>query len=245
MNHIQSDWMYHFYEEDKEMRPEHMDFYEVPVMDFQVRELLEMDMPLAIDFGTSNTTAGIYLDSSYLEQLEGDPAKGCLKENEANYVTYLNDEGYETPLLPSVVGVLDIKNNNVVYVFGYEADCLFRASYIDEGFCAFYDIKRWISDPDREEELVDKDGHRCFVKRKDIIRVFLEHVISCATQKFKCRFRSLHLTAPVKQKQLFLRLFRELLPNYEIMEKGMLDEGVAVLYNSISERIVHECDEYS
>lgn len=240
MNHIQSDWMYHFYEEDKEMRPEHMDFYEVPVMDFQVRELLEMDMPLAIDFGTSNTTAGIYLDSSYLEQLEGDPAKGCLKENEANYVTYLNDEGYETPLLPSVVGVLDIKNNNVVYVFGYEADRLFRASYIDEGFCAFYDIKRWISDPDREEELVDKDGHRCFVKRKDIIRVFLEHVISCATQKFKCRFRSLHLTAPVKQKQLFLRLFRELLPNYEIMEKGMLDEGVAVLYNSISERIAQK-----
>ncbi len=240
MNHIQSDWLYHFYEEDKEMRPEHMDFYEVPVMDFQVRELLEMDMPLAIDFGTSNTTAGIYLDSSYLEQLEGDPARGCLKENEANYVTYDNGEGGATPLLPSVVGVLDIKNDGVVYVFGQEADRLFRASYIDEGFCAFYDIKRWISDPDREEELVDKDGHRCFVKRKEIIRAFLEHVISCATQKFKCRFRSLHLTAPVKQKQLFLRLFRELLPNYEIMEKGMLDEGVAVLYNSISERIAQK-----
>ncbi len=240
MDRAQSDWLYSFYERNQELRPEHLDFYEVPVMDFQVRELLEMDMPLAIDFGTSNTTAGIYLDSSYLERLEGDPAKDCLKENAANYVTYITGEEQETPLLPSVVGVLDIDGDHVRYVFGHEADRLFHSSYIDEGFCAFYDIKRWISDPDREEELVDRDGRRCFVKRREIIRVFLEYVISCATQKFKCRFKSLHLTAPVKQKQLFIRLFRELLPEYQIMEAGMLDEGVAVLYNSISELIAQK-----
>lgn len=240
MDRAQSDWLYSFYERNQELRPEHLDIYEVPVMDFQVRELLEMDMPLAIDFGTSNTTAGIYLDSSYLERLEGDPAKDCLKENAANYVTYITGEEQETPLLPSVVGVLDIDGDHVRYVFGHEADRLFHSSYIDEGFCAFYDIKRWISDPDREEELVDRDGRRCFVKRREIIRVFLEYVISCATQKFKCRFKSLHLTAPVKQKQLFIRLFRELLPEYQIMEAGMLDEGVAVLYNSISELIAQK-----
>lgn len=240
MGRAQSDWLYHFYQQDQELRPEHLDFYEVPVMDFQVRELLEMDMPLAIDFGTSNTTAGIYLDSGYLEKLDGDPAVGCLKENRANYVTYTDVDGGETPLLPSVVGVLDIDGDQVQYVFGYEADQLFHSSYIDEGFCAFYDIKRWISDPDREEELVDRSGRRCFVKRREIIRVFLEYVISCATQKFKCRFKSLHLTAPVKQKQLFARLFCELLPDYQVMEEGMLDEGVAVLYNSISELIAQK-----
>lgn len=240
MGRAQSDWLYHFYQQDQELRPEHLDFYEVPVMDFQVRELLETDMPLAIDFGTSNTTAGIYLDSGYLEKLDGDPAAGCLKENGANYVTYTGADGRETPLLPSVVGVLDIDGNRVRYVFGHEADQLFHSSYIDEGFCAFYDIKRWISDPDREEELVDRSGRRCFVKRREIIRVFLEYVISCATQKFKCRFRSLHLTAPVKQKQLFARLFGELLPDYQIMGEGMLDEGVAVLYNSISELIAQK-----
>lgn len=240
MGRAQSDWLYHFYQQDQELLPEHLDFYEVPVMDFQVRELLEMDMPLAIDFGTSNTTAGIYLDSGYLEKLDGDPAAECLRENGANYVTYMGADGRETPLLPSVVGVLDIDGDQVRYVFGYEADQLFHSSYIDEGFCAFYDIKRWISDPDREEELVDRSGRRCFVKRREIIRVFLEYVISCATQKFKCRFRSLHLTAPVKQKQLFARLFGELLPDYQIMEEGMLDEGVAVLYNSISELIAQK-----
>ncbi len=240
MERTQSDWMYYFYEKDQELRPEHLDFYEVPVMDFQVRELLEMDMPLAIDFGTTNTTAGIYLDSSYLERLEGDPARESLRENKANYVTYVREGDEETPLLPSVVGVLDINKDQIRYVFGYEADRLFHSSYIDEGFCAFYDIKRWISDPDREEELVDRDGRRCFVKRREIIKVFLEYVISCATQKFKCRFRSLHLTAPVKQKQLFIRLFKEMLPDYQIMEEGMLDEGVAVLYNSISELIAQK-----
>lgn len=240
MGRAQSDWLYHFYQQDQELRPEHLDFYEVPVMDFQVRELLETDMPLAIDFGTSNTTAGIYLDSGYLEKLDGDPAAGCLKENGANYVTYTGADGRETPLLPSVVGVLDIDGDQVRYVFGYEADQLFHSSYIDEGFCAFYDIKRWISDPDREEELVDRAGRRCFVKRREIIRVFLEYVISCATQKFKCRFKNLHLTAPVKQKQLFARLFGELLPDYQVMEEGMLDEGVAVLYNSISELIAQK-----
>lgn len=240
MGRAQSDWLYHFYRQDQELRPEHLDFYEVPVMDFQVRELLEMDMPLAIDFGTSNTTAGIYLDSGYIEKLDGDPAAECLKENGANYVTYTGADGRETPLLPSVVGVLDIDGDQVRYVFGYEADQLFHSSYIDEGFCAFYDIKRWISDPDREEELVDRAGRRCFVKRREIIRVFLEYVISCATQKFKCRFKSLHLTAPVKQKQLFARLFGELLSDYQIMEEGMLDEGVAVLYNSISELIAQK-----
>lgn len=237
MERAQSDWLYYFYGKDQELRPEHLDFYEVPVMDFHVRELLEMDMPLAIDFGTSSTTAGIYLDSSYIERLEGDPAAECLRENDANYVTYMEGDGQETPLLPSVVGVMDINGGDVRYVFGHEADRLFRSSYADEGFCAFYDIKRWISDPDREEELVDRNGRRCFVKRREIIRAFLEYVISCATQKFKCRFKSLHLTAPVKQKQLFIRLFRELLPDYHIIEKGMLDEGVAVLYNSISEMI--------
>ena len=134
MTRAQSDWMYHFYEKDQGLRPEHLDFYEVPVMDFQVRDLLEMDMPLAIDFGTTNTTAGIYLDSSYLERLEGDPAQECLKENDVNYVTYVKEEDKETPLLPSVVGVLDISKDKVQYVFGYEADRLFHSSYIDEGF---------------------------------------------------------------------------------------------------------------
>ena len=77
----------------------------MPVMDFKVRNLLDINMPLAIDFGTTNTTAGTYLDSGYMERLSGDPVRESLHENDVNYVTYLQGEedGEETPILPSVV----------------------------------------------------------------------------------------------------------------------------------------------
>lgn len=239
MDRAQSEWLYRLYETDYDTIPEHLSFYMVPVMDFQVRKLLEINMPLAIDFGTTNTTAGTYLDSGYIERLEGDPVRETLQENEVNYVTYLPEEGSreQTPILPSVVAVTKIEDGRPYYTFGHQANRLLHMSYIDEGFCVFYDIKRWISDPEREEELVDQKGHRCFVKRKDIIKAFLEYVIDCATQRFKCRFRRIHISAPVKQKKLFVRLYRDILPEYEIEEEDMLDEGVAVLYNSISELI--------
>lgn len=240
MEQTQSEWLYRLYESDYDVLPEHLNFYMVPVMDFQVRELLEINMPLAIDFGTTNTTAGTYLDSGYLERLEGDPIQDVLKENDVNYVTWIKEEGNkeeEIPILPTVVGITRIEGEQVHYIFGYEANRMFQMSYIDEGFCIFYDIKRWISDPDKEEELVDRNGHRCFVKRKEVIKAFLQYVISSATQRFKCRFDSLHMSAPVKQKKLFIKLYQEILPEYHIEEENMLDEGVAVLYNSISDLI--------
>jgi len=237
MDRVQSDWMYQLYQESFDVLPEHLHFYRVPVMDFQVRELFESNMPLAIDFGTTNTTAGTYLDSSYIDRLTGDPVKESLRVNDVNYVMYTKEDGEATPVFPSVVGVTNIEGDNIQYVFGHQANRLFHMSYIDEGFCVFYDVKRWISDPEKEEELVDRGGHRRFVKRKEIIRAFLTHVISCATQRFKCRFASLHISAPVKQKRLFVRLYKEILPEYRIEEEDMLDEGVAVLYNSISEMI--------
>ncbi len=243
MDRSLSEWLYRLYESDYDTLPEHLSLYIVPVMDFQVRELLEIHMPLAIDFGTTNTTAGTYLDSGYLERLEGDPVREMLRENDVNYVTWRSGEeqgGREVPILPSVVGITGIVGDQVHYVFGHQASRLFRMSYIDEGFCVFYDIKRWISDPDREEELVDRDGHRRFVKRKEVIKAFLEYVIACATQRFKCRFTDLHISAPVKQKKLFADLYQEILPAYKIERENMLDEGVAVLYNSISERIREE-----
>lgn len=137
--------------------------------------------------------------------MEGDPVRETLQDNEVNYVTYLQEEGSreQTLILPSVVAVTKIEDGRPYYTFGHQANRLLHMSYIDEGFCVLYDIKRWISDPEREEELVDQRGQRCFVKRKDIIKAFLEYVIDCAKQRFTCRFRRIHISAPVKQKKLF------------------------------------------
>ena len=94
-----------------------------------------------------------------------------------------------------------------------------------------------MSDADRVEEIADRNGHRSFVKRRDMIRAFLEYVIATARQRFKCNFKGLHISAPVKQKNLFIEFFKEIFPEYELEEQDMLDEGVAVIYNSISELV--------
>lgn len=239
MDRAQSDLLYRLYLEETAIVPEHLRFHAVPVLNFEVRPLLESRMPLAIDFGSSNTTAGIYLDNAYFEGLKGDPITQILKRDQINYVPYLDAEhgDAETLILPTVAAVTGIDSGEIRYAFGHEANRLFHLSYIDEGFCVFYDLKRWVGDADREEELVDRWGHRVFTPRKDIIKAFLEYVIGCARQRFKCNFSSLHISAPVKQKPLFIQLFQEILPEYQLESGNMLDEGVAVLYNTISELI--------
>ncbi len=239
MDRVQSDLLYRLYMEDSAIVPEHLRFYAVPVLNFEVRPLLESRMPLAIDFGSSNTTAGIYLDNTYFEGLNGDPITQILKRDQINYVSYLDAEhdDAETLILPTVAAVIGIDGGEIRYAFGHEANRLFHLSYIDEGFCVFYDLKRWVGDADRVEELVDRQGHRIFTPRRDIIKAYLEYVIGCARQRFKCNFSSLHISAPVKQKPLFIQLFQEILPNYQLESDNMLDEGVAVLYNTISEMI--------
>ena len=153
--------------EDSAIVPEHLRFHSVPVLNFEVRPLLESRMPLAIDFGSSNTTAGIYLDNTYFEGLNGDPITQILKRDQINYVPYLDVEhnDAETLILPTVAAVIGIDRGEIRYAFGHEANRLFHLSYIDEGFCVFYDLKRWVGDADRVEELVDRQGHRVFTPR--------------------------------------------------------------------------------
>ena len=47
--------------------PEQLRFHAFPVLNFEVWLLLESRMPLAIDFDSSNTTAGIYLSKVHKE----------------------------------------------------------------------------------------------------------------------------------------------------------------------------------
>jgi len=48
---------------------------------------------------------------------------------------------------------------------------------------------------------------------------------------------TLHITSPVKQKQQYLQMYREILTDYRIITERALDEGISVLYNSISNQI--------
>lgn len=234
-----SDELYRLYQEEQSIVPEHLRIWRIPLIDFQVREPISLSLPMAIDFGSVNTTAGVYLDTVYMEKIGRMAEILDLKENEVNY-TLFGDKENESMLLPSVVGIKAVETADYQLAFGKEALKMAAASYIDEGFCIFYDIKRWISDYEKEEEIVDRQGRRRWVSRGEILRKFFLYVIHETENRFKCRVTQVHISSPVKQKYRFRRMFQSILPEYSINEQDMLDEGMAVLYNTISNMFVQK-----
>ena len=219
--------------------PENLEVWRIPLLDFIVRKPVLLTLPLAIDFGSVNTTAGVYLDNAYFEKSGIEAGERGLLENQVNYAVFYeaDDTGRETALLPSVVGVLSLEGEQPEFLFGHEAVSMANRSYIDEGFCIFYDIKRWIWDCEKQEEIMDRQGRRMMVLRKQILKAYLDYVISEVRNRFKCEISAVHISSPVKQKRRFQTLFRELLPEYAVEEKDMIDEGVAVLYHTIADMI--------
>ena len=231
-----SDELYQVYHGKADILPEHLEVWKIPLIDFQVRQPIQLSLPMAIDFGSVNTAAGVYLDTAYLEQMGRMAGILGLKEHAVNY-TLFDYEGEESVLLPSVVGVRTVEEADYQLAFGREAERLAEASYIDEGFCIFYDIKRWVCDYEKEEELTDRQGHRRWVKREDLLRRFFLYIIEKTENRFKCHVTQVHISSPVKQKYRFRQMFERVLPEYQISGEGMLDEGMAVLYNTISNLI--------
>lgn len=224
-----SEQFFRYYEGSSERIQENMPAYCLQLLDFIVKEPEVLRMPVAIDFGTATTTAGV-LD---FKQKSG--VAEMLSEKIRHAVFY-DERGNETFILPTLVGVRSLKDyKNPKYAFGYEA--LELMSYVEKNYTVFYDMKRWIAYSDKEEELTDDHGRRVFIKRKEILREFFLYVIRALEDYIKGKVRSVHFSAPVKQKRIFQKLFQEMLPEYVVEKKEMVDESVAVLYNTISELI--------
>ncbi len=237
MDKSNSEALYRIYQENNSVLPEQLDFFPVEVLNFEVRPLVESLMPLAIDFGTSSTTAGMYLDDAYFEKIQGDPMEKNFRRNDANYLYHYDMDGQIVPTFPTIIGVKSIEEDYIHYLFGHEANRLFEMSHINDGFCVFYDIKRFVADSDKMEEILDQQGRRSYVSRKELVKTYLEYVINQAKQRFKCNIKRLHISAPVKQKKLFHQFYSEILEEYQLEKENMLDEGVCVLYSMISKFI--------
>ena len=210
--------------------PERIQAYRIPLTDVEVRSPVELRMPLAIDFGSAGTTAGICLEPRYLEETRGVPFAEGFEKDTVRHVTFAGG----SCLMPTIAAVSAVRDGKPRLVFGQEAADLAGSCYVDEGFSVFYDMKRWISNPDREEEITDREGRRTFLARREIIKAFFLHVIRTAENQFKCRVRQIHVSCPVRQKYLFRKLFHRILPEYMPQDGELLDEGMAVLYNTIS-----------
>lgn len=234
----ESDYLYNAYYGKDRKNYAAINYYKIPLVDLEVRELEETQAILSIDFGTSNTAAGTYLDHGYIKQHDSnDVLNGGIKIDAINEVQFLDNTKKLkrwNPMLPTMVTVADCHDaENIVYHFGYDAKKDTQIKYFDESFSVFYEIKRWVNSYEQKQEINDKNGNMALVERGEIIRRYLLYVIQCAEQRFKCRFKKLHLTSPVKLKQQYNIMFKKLLPEYEIDTEHMLDEGTAVIYNTI------------
>lgn len=236
MRRRESQLLYQIYCRACETLPQSIEAYRIPLLNFQVRRPLPLPLPAAIDFGTSNTTASVFLDRQYFEQSGRKDGELGLVRDQANYAVFYDSSSLweETALLPSVVGVRSLAEGDPEYLFGYDAIRLADSSYLDEGFCVFYDIKRWIGDVERQEEITDREGRRRFVSRKELLKAYLTYVLQAVANRFKCRVESVHISCPVKQKRQFGKLFGEILPEHRAEEEDRIDEGAAVLYHTIS-----------
>lgn len=236
MGRRESELLYRIYSGKYDQIPEYLEVYRVPLLDFEVRKPVPLAMPMAMDFGTSSTTAGVYLDGLYFERAGLFDGERGLRANDTNYALFYDttSDWEETTLLPSVVGVQAVESEKTEFLFGFDAIRLAESSYIDEGFCVFYDIKRWIGDYEKQEEITDRQGRRGFISRKEILKAYLNYVIKAVRNRFKCEIGCVHVSCPVKQKSQFQKLFSEILPEYAVEKKDMIDEGVSVLYNTIS-----------
>ena len=229
LDRVYSEQFFNYYNGDLAYIQENVPAYCLRLLNFHVNKPEVLRMPIAVDFGTASTTAGV------LDFKEKSGVAQMLSEKIRHAVFYDND-GNEVNLIPSIIGVLSLKDyEKPEYAFGYDA--LKLISYMNESYTVFYDIKRWISDSDKEEELTDNHGRRIFVSRKKILREFFIYVIHALEDYIKGKIKAVHFSAPVKQKRKFQRLFQEILPEYVVEKKEMADESVAVLYNTISEQI--------
>lgn len=234
-----SDDVWQVYNGTKEHLPAEVFALFIPLLDFVVLQPQEISMPLVIDFGTTNTVAGTFIDNQYYNRIKDSVSPNQILPDSINYINYLSLVGEETPVLPSIIGVSKIEKGKPVFQIGHNGEKMITDGYMGEGFCVFYDVKRWVSDFEKEEELSDVYGNRMVMKRKDIIKEYLEYVIENAEQRLKCSFSSLFVCYPVKQKDRFLSLFTEIFPEYHIPVSELIDEGVAVLYNTIANFIDH------
>ncbi|EXM40280.1 hypothetical protein RASY3_09285 [Ruminococcus albus SY3] len=206
---------------------EHTKHYAVEIT-IQTEELATDDYYLCIDFGTSNTTAGTWRkDTQEPELVQFDDVSETGKPN--------------SYLLPTIAYVESAESNeNVNFLFGYEAKKrLIETDYQPKG-SIFYNIKQWVSlEEDYMIDCHDENNHSVKLPVHDIISAYLRYVVSQAKIKLKKRFVKFHFSAPVKLKA---RLF-EIVSNTFKKEDGYtivppnesLDEAIAIIYERISE----------
>ena len=237
-----SEYLYKTYYQEEELPPRDLNCYKVALNDFETRELEETKAVLCIDFGTSNTTAGAYLDNNYVSYLStNDILNNRIEINQINFVKFTYETAQQKEWIamsPTIIYVLNCKDkDNINFLFGYQAKKQMKKNDYSTKASVFQGIKRWVNTYQVKEEIHDEEGNVVKVTRGKIIKAYLEYIIRKAEDQFKCKFKRIHISSPVKLKSQFGEMFENIIEDYEIETEDMLDEGVSVLYNTIINQI--------
>lgn len=224
------------YQDIKKVNTNKMLYYKRFLSELMVEEAPETEEPLMIDYGTSYTTAGIFhKHTGKIERIRfelDEPCDSCVLESKE-----LEGSCKQCEICPSVVGVKSCKENKIEFMFGYEViqkekQCGYAAKN-----SVFYDTKRWIHQYKEKIKVSDMEGNQCEIPRSLILCGFLSYIIKMAERQNQVRYKNIYMTSPVKQKQLSLNMYQEVLPNYNILMEDTIDEAVAVVYHSLSKEM--------
>lgn len=106
-----------------------------------------------------------------------------------------------------------------------------------------FEMKRWITTVKKPEKI--SDGKTVAkIERRSIISAYLKYILSSAESYFKCKFRKLHFSAPVKLKNDFIsfvqnEVFKKQDGFSVVSPSESIDEGIAIIYDHISQKIIN------
>ena len=235
-----SNYLYQSYYAKEELPPNKLDYYRLSIIDFKVKELESTDTTLCIDFGTSNTTAGAYLDKNYISNISNnDLLNQRIRLDEINYVKFPTKKSQDyQKTIPTIVYVQNCQDqDNIDFLFGHHAKIRMKKNDYSSNASVFQGIKKWVSSYEKQEEICDEAGNIAVIERKRIIKAYINYIIQRAEAQFKCKFRQIHISSPVKLKEQFIAMFQEIIDEYQIETEAALDEGISVLYNTIANLI--------
>lgn len=226
-NYTQADIL-RAYDSDKDKAVKSPYYSRIPVTEVIVEDIPESEDVLVIDYGSSYTTAATFRDK--LHRVIFPSGEKC-EANPENNVGILCADCGKCSLFPSTVAVKHCGGNgNIEFMFGHSANAEAKKRGYTARNTIFYDTKRWVNSYQDLIEIVDFDGNSYKIKKQEIIREYLLHVIRTAEQQNKVRYNKLYFTYPVKQRGLFRKMFKDVLHDYRIIQDGVLDESMSVVY---------------
>lgn len=242
LNDAGSRYLYNFYYQTEKVRPTRMKCILKPIKELLITELNENANTLLIDFGTSNTSLGSYIDEHNIPlTIQHELSSNGINLNQTNIIKFYDSsvKNYNENLtFPTVISIKDCKDrNNIEYRFGFDALKETKKHSYNYSQSVFYGFKKWVNNYKKEEEVSDENGNIAVISRKEMLRAYFIYLINTSQQQHKCIYKKIHITSPVKQKVQFLEMYKDILHDYEVEEKSSIDEGIAVLYNSISNQI--------